>query len=160
MIDMQIKDKLRKDNAKFHVSILSFAGIELIVPQSEILSIESIYELETSNGNERHIGVIYKQGVKLPVYCFSKSMDLYRSLPEDRFQCVVLKHDELMISLLCFEITNAVISDIEFQKLPICMNNNIIPLTHLCLYKGTDNVRKLGMVTSTVCLNEYINKLN
>jgi len=160
MIDMQFKNKLRRDNAKFHVSILSFAGIELIVPQSEILSIESIYELETSNGNERHIGMIHKQGMKLPVYCFSKSMDLYRSLPEDRFQCVVLKHDELIFSLLCYEITNAEISDIEFHNLPVCMDNNIIPLTHLCLYKGTDSVRKLGMVTSTARLNEYINKLN
>jgi len=159
MIDMQFKNKLRRDDAKFHVSILSFAGIELIVPQSEILSIESIYELETNHGNERHIGVIHKQDIKLPVYCFSKSMDIYKSLPEDRFQCVVLKHDEVMFSLLCYEITNAVISDIEFHNIPICMNNNLIPLTHLCMYKGADGARKLGMVTSTVCLNEYINKL-
>jgi len=159
MIDMQFKNKLRREDEKFHVSILSFAGIELIVPQSEIASIESIYELETNQGSEKYLGVIHKQGVKLPVYCFSKSMDIYRSLPQDRFQCVVLRHDDLMFALLCFEITNAVISDIEFHNLPICMNNNIVPLTHLCLYKDAESARKIGMVTNAVCLNEYINKL-
>ncbi|MCW9046745.1 MAG: hypothetical protein OQK46_01595 [Gammaproteobacteria bacterium] len=140
---------------------MSFAGIKLIVPQSEILSIESIYELESNEDNDNnYIGVIYRQGIKLPVYCFSKSMEIYKSLPEDRFQCVVLQHENIMFSLLCYEISNAIISEIEFHNLPICMNNQRIPLTHLCLYKDAENINKLGMVTSTVCLNEYINKLN
>lgn len=159
MTDFQFKNKSQRDDARYHVSMLSFAGIKLIVPQSEILSIESIYELESNEDNENHIGVIYKQGIKLPVYCFSKSMEIYKSLPEDRFQCVVLQHENIMFSLLCNEITNAVISEIEFHKLPICMNNNRVPLTHLCLYKDADNMHKLGMVTNTIRLNEYINKL-
>lgn len=159
MIDMHYKNKLRKTDDKYHVSILSFSGIELIVPQCEILSIESIYELESNQGNEKHVGIIYKQGIKLPVYCFSNTMNINQSLPEDRFQCVVLKHEEIMFSLLCYEITNSVISDIEFHDLPICMNNNLIPLTHLCLYEVAGGTRKMGMVTSVVCLNNYINKL-
>jgi len=160
MIDSPFKNKLLRDDAGYHVSTLSFAGIELIVPQSEVLSIESIYELESNEDNENYIGVIHKQGIKLPVYCFSRSMDIYKSLPEDRFQCVVLRHEEFLFSLLCNEMTNTVINEIEFHNLPKCMNNSLIPLTHLCVYKGADNMRKLGMVTNAVCLNEYINKLN
>jgi len=141
----------------YHVSRLSFGGIEIIMPQTEIVSIESVYELERDKENKKYLGLIYKQGVKVPVYCFSAEMKVLTYLPEDRFQCVVIRSETGDFAVLCNEIKNVVLSDIRFEPIPKCMENASVPLTHLCLYKENENGMKVGLVTNAACLNEYIN---
>lgn len=145
-----------KSEATYHVSKLSFGGIEIIMPQSEIVSIESIYELERGKDNKKYLGLIYRQGAKVPVYCFSEKMNVLSYLPDDRFQCVVIRGDQGDFAVLCHEIKNAVLTDIYFESIPPCMDNGLIPLTHFSLYRDAENCMKVGLVTNAACLKAYI----
>lgn len=160
MFDKNISELTQDVDQQYHVSKLFFDGVELLMPQNEIFSIESIYELELEpvQENRKHIGVIYRQGVKLPVYGFSGMMDILKSVPEDRFQCVVIRHLQSNFAILCNEIINVTLDEIDFQDIPDCMSHGLIPLTHLCLYKEKDNHLKLGLVTNADCLNKYISQ--
>ena len=55
MIDNDIKNKPLNADMAYHVSRLSFSGIEMLMPQSEIVSIESIYELERDKENKKYL---------------------------------------------------------------------------------------------------------
>ncbi len=158
MIGEMTSNRLLAPDEACYISKLSFSDIELLIPQNEILSIESIYELEDDTGKGGHIGVINKQGVKLPVYCFSDSMDIVDYLPEDRFQCVAVRHNQGDFALLCHEVVNIVLKGMDFKDIPGCMDNGLIPLTHLCLYQGDAGQTKLGLVTHADFLYKYISR--
>lgn len=160
MFEPKTENKILSPDAGYHVSKLSFGNIELLMPQSEILSIESIYELDSNKKNGKYIGEIYRQGIKLPVYCFSDSMEILNYLPEDRFKCVVISHSQSDFAILCNDITNIILSDISLQNVPVCMISDVMPFTHLCLYKETYHIHKLSLVTNANCLNKYINQKN
>lgn len=143
-------------DAAYYVSKLLFGAVEVIIPQDEVVSIESISELNSDIKNKRYIGEIYKQKVMVPVYCFSDAMEILSHVPEDRSKCVVIRHRDGYFSILCEDVTNVVLSDMRLQTVPACMHSRIMPLTHLCLYKEAGNLLKLGLVTNAECLNEYI----
>jgi len=157
MFDNKGNNSPLNSNMAYHVSRLSFGGIEILMPQSDIVSIESIYELDRDKDNNKYLGLIYKQGTKIPVYCFSETMNVLTYLPEDRFQCVVVRSEYGDFAVLCNEIKNVVLSDIRFEPIPQCMDNGVVPLTHLCLYRENESGMKLGLVTNAACLNAYIN---
>lgn len=158
MLNHEIKNQTVNSGAAYHVSKLLLGAIEVIIPQHEVVSVESVYELSPGNNNQKYVGEIYKQWGKLPVYCFSDSMEMLTRIPEDRSKCVVIRHSDGDFSILCQDIQNVVLSEMRLQTVPACMDNRTMPLTHLCLYKEADNLLKLGLVTNAACLNKYIKK--
>ena len=160
MFGPETENKVLGSDDAYHISKLSFGGIELLMPQNEILSIESVYELDSNIKDGKHIGEIYKQGYKLQVYCFSDSMEILKKLPKDRIKCVVIRHSHSGFAILCNDINNIILSDISIQNIPICMNSDLMPFSHLCLYKEDDHISKLGLVTNAICLNKYIDQKN
>ena len=155
MFNLESKQQMVNSGTAYHVSKLLFGGIEVIIPQDEVVSIESVYELKPGIESKRYIGEIYKQRAKVPVYCFSDSMEILTHAPGDRSKCVVIRHIDGDFSILCHDIQNVVFSDMRLQAVPSCMKKPVMPLTHLCLYKEVGFL-KLGLVTNAVCLNEYI----
>lgn len=155
MFNLESKQQMVNPGTAYHVSKLLFGGIEVIIPQDEVVSIESVYELKPVIESKRYIGEIYKQKAKVPVYCFSDSMEILTHAPEDRPKCVVIRHIDGDFSVLCHDIQNVVFSDMRLQAVPSCMKKPVMPLTHLCLYKEAGFL-KLGLVTNAACLNEYI----
>ncbi len=147
-------------NNQYYISILAFDDIEILLPQSDISSIESIYEFEKSAYKAKHLGHILNRSKKVPVYSFSSSLDLIKAYPGTRRpQCAILKHSYGEFAILCQDIRNAVLNNIHFQNIPECMNNNKIPLTHLCLYQESDDKQKVGMVSNADALYNYIEKI-
>ena len=141
----------------YHVSRISFGGIDILMPQSEIVSTESVYELERGQGNHKYLGVINKQGAKIPVYCFSETMNVLTYLPEDRLQCVVISSKQGNYGVLCHDINNITLNDIKIEPIPQCMNNAVVPITHLCIYKEMMGETRLGLITNSDIFNNYIN---
>lgn len=156
MFEYQTKSQNISSGAAYHVSKLLFDTVEIIIPQDEVVSIESIHELNPTDSNKRIIGKIYKQNITVPVYCFSDSMEILASAPEDRSKCIVIRHGDEDFSLLCQDIQNVVLNDMRLQTVPPCMNGRNMPVTHLCLYKEVVNLLNLGLVTNASCLYEYI----
>ena len=160
MFGVASENKVLTSDAEYHVSKLSFGGIELLMPQNEILSIESVYELDSNNKEGKQIGEIDKYGCKMQVFCFSESMEVLNKIPKDRIKCVVIKHSHSNFAILCNDIDNIILRDISLHNIPICMNNDFMPFSHLCLYNDSDHIHKLALVTNAVCLNKYIDQKN
>jgi len=142
----------------YHISKLYFGDIEIMIPQNEVVSIESIYELDTASTDSKYLGIIYRQGKKLPVYCFSGDMEILDYLPEGSSQCVIIRHQQGDYAVLCHDIKNIVLNDLNIQALPLCMRTKNMPLTHLCLYKEASMSMKMGLITNTDQLANYISQ--
>jgi len=159
MLDSQKKTHALNSDAAYHVSKLLLGDVEVIIPQQEVVSIESIHQLKPADINKKYIGKIYKRHIIVPVYYLSDSMEILHGATNERSKCVVIKHHDGDFSVLCQDIQNVVLSDMRLQTLPQCMNSRAMPLTHLCLYKDTEKSLKLGLVTDAECLNKYIKSL-
>ncbi|VAW64530.1 hypothetical protein MNBD_GAMMA09-927 [hydrothermal vent metagenome] len=159
MLDSNNNQPVSQNN-QYYISILAFDDIEILLPQSDISSIESIYEFEKSAHKAKHLGHILNRNKKVPVYSFSSSLDLIKAYPGTRRpQCAILKHSYGEFAILCQDIRNTILSNIHFQNIPECMNNNKIPLTHLCLYQETNDRQKVGMVSNADALYNYIKNI-
>ncbi len=147
-----------KENV-FYISLLVFAGKELIMPQSDIVSVESIYELSKDTPNSLCLGHIVFRGNRVPVYSLSGAFDLMTDIPDNRVQCVIMQHENGELALLCEQIRNTKLHDIQFDEIPACMNHAAMPLTHLAIYQAIDNTQRLGLVTNADCMADYINTM-
>ena len=157
MTSADLQNEMAGTELVYHVARISFGGIDILMPQSEIVSIESVYELERGQSNQKYLGVIHKQGAKVPVYCFSETMNVLTYLPEDRLQCVVISSKQGNYAVLCQDINNITLNDIQIEPIPQCMNNGVVPITHLCIYKEMMGETRLGLITNSEIFNTYIN---
>ena len=160
MLDLD-KNQPVPQEKQYYISVLSFDGIDILLPQNEISSVESIYEFEKSTQNEKHQGYILNRGEDIAVYGFSSSLELISSYagsgrPQ---QCIILNHSYGKFAILCQDIRNMIISNIHFQLIPECMNSGQTPLTHICLYQEANNNQKVGMVSNADALFNYIRQV-
>lgn len=157
MTSVDLQNEMTGAELVYHVSRISFGGIDILMPQSEIVSIESVFELERGQNNQKYLGIIYKHGEKIPVYCFSETMNVLTYLPQDRLQCVIISSKQGDYAVLCHDINNITLNDIQIEPIPQCMNNGIVPITHLCIYKEMMGETRLGLITNSEIFNNYIN---
>ena len=142
--------------ASYHISKLCFAGIELLIPQSDVFSIESVYELITADNHQGCVGYIQQQADMIPVYCMAAELEFLDEAPENRTQCVVLHHMGKAYSILCEEIKNIQLSDINFEAVPACILHPGMPLSHLAIYSESEQGQKLGLVSNADLLGQYM----
>lgn len=147
--------------ALYHVSRLKIAESELLLPQTDVMSIESVYEINHSSELKTAAGSIYRQGSVIDVFCLSPSLDLLQEIPESYTQCVIMSESEGVYALLCQEVRNLELDDIHFEPLPVCMNHSNMPLTHLAVYgeSESESQDRLGLVTHSELLKHYIDHL-
>ena len=140
----------------YHLAKLIIEDSIIFLPQTNIKSVESVYELTTDNECKGNIGVLSKSGEKIPVYSLSSSLDVMNSVPEKRTQCVVIQHDTGDYAILCSDTKYVIMSDAKFQDIPVTMKTKNMPLRYLCLFRNREAELKLGMVTDSECLKKYI----
>lgn len=145
----------------YHVSRLKIGDSELLLPQTDVISIESIYELNHSSETKTAAGSIYRQGRVIDVYCLTASLELVQDIPESYTQCAVISEPKGVYALLCQEVRNLQLSDIHFEPLPVCMSHSGMPLTHLAVYgdSESDGRARLGVVSHAEMLKHYIDHL-
>lgn len=153
--ESQLQHATQNDSA-YYISLLGFAGKQLMIPQADVISVESIYELSPDAPNSLCLGHIIFRGNRVPVYSFSSAFELMGSVPENRVQCVILQHETGEFALLCENIQNIQLVDIRFEEIPACMNHPAMPLTHLSIYQTADHSQKLGLVSNADRLAQYI----
>lgn len=140
----------------YHVSKLYFSGLELMIPQDDVVSVDSVFELVRSRENQKPIGHLIHQGSRMPVYCMSASLDILSFVPEAHTHCIVLRHSQGEFALLCQDIKNFDLSDIIFEKLPACMVHEDMPISHLSIYKDHNGRKNLGLVSNADLLAHVI----
>lgn len=158
MLELE-QQTIQQDEQLYHISRLNFDGLELLVPQDDVVSVESVYELNTKTDQHKYLGYIPFQGTRIPVYSLNTSLQLMPFVADNRSQCVVLKYSGGWFALLCQEISNFQLSDIRFEALPACMQHSAMPLTHLALYRNSATDAQLGLVTNADIIMNYLEQL-
>lgn len=145
-------------DALYHVSRLSIGKTDILLPQGNVVSIESVYELHNENSDLSTVGSLYLHGRAIKVYCLSPDMKILTSIPPGYSQCVVIRDNSIEFALLCEHIKNMQLTKIRFEAVPHCMLTNQMPWSHLSLYSDnlSEQKMKLGLVTHAELLDDYI----
>ena len=134
---------------------LTLGSAEMLLPQKEIKTFESVQEIDKNQPGTNSLGWISYMGDKIPVYSFDENLEVIRKNESKNAICVILNHMD--IAILCDDIK--VFNQIIMSRLdlPLCMSRSHTPVGSFCLYSTGDNV-KLGMVYSAKSLKNYVSK--
>ncbi|MCW8956641.1 MAG: chemotaxis protein CheW [Gammaproteobacteria bacterium] len=129
---------------------------EFLIDQDEVMTFESIPELDGRNKPKHSLGTFKVNGQDTPVFCLSDGLELLDHIPEDRETCVVLRKDKRMIGLICSEYKPLEYIMFKIQNLPECMSHNKTPISALCIYQLKDGVPVIGKMLTADVIDTYI----
>lgn len=133
-------------------AVLSFDGRHLLLPQTEIRSLEPLLDVQASLVEfPGSIGAILFEGERWPVYGVNRELALLDVSPPNRRVCVMLSLGEGYLGLLCDQIAPFGSSDPALQPLPACMARPDSPVYALVVYEG-----EIGIVTTTARLWAFL----
>jgi len=114
-----------------HFAVLSIDGLNLLLPQQDIHTVEPVLDLEPATSEGVQVGWISRDQERWPVYCLSADLEPMRELPIERRVCVILDHDELGFGLACEQMTTLQQAHLSFFAVPECMRMPGSPLRAL-----------------------------
>lgn len=136
-------------------ALIKIDGLNLLLPQGEIRTLESIAELDTAAAPALHsVGwVVYAQK-HWPVYCLSGELSLMSRVPAERRACAMMAMGAGYIGILCDDMI--ILNDFIAQRheLPVTMRLADTPILHLVAYE-----RDIACVSNANKLTAYINQL-
>ena len=124
---------------------LSFGGLDLLVNQSEVLSIESCNNIDREYPLSGALGWLTVENAKIPVYSLSDQLAVETTISESKTICAILKDENSCISLLCTDTGSFKQPIVKMLPMPQCMQLVSSPIESLCLCKN-----KAGPVISFV----------
>jgi hypothetical protein len=120
-------------------------GLDLFIPQDDVLSVEIIADLELEQTEIGSIGWFgqHGHGDDAPVFCITGNFELLElnELPESREYFVLLKsldNDTLPLGLTCDELEdmNVQKEHLYIQSVPAIMRTPRSPISELLIYQG------------------------
>ncbi len=135
-------------------ALLKINGLNLLLPQGEIRSLESASDIDISAPALQSAGWISYKLKRWPVYCLSDEMKLMPVAPSERRACAMLEMGAGYIGILCDDIV--VLKDFATQQyeLPEAMKLPDTPIQYLVNYE-----QGIACVTNTKKLTSYIERL-
>jgi len=102
-------------------TILSFAGLDLVVAPGDLRLIETVADLVRRSPPANGVGWISAFDQTWPVYALSFDLQPLAELPEDRRMCALLGHASGIYGLLCSDIRVMREAGSPFHPLPAAM---------------------------------------
>ena len=123
------------DQATNKVVVLAIDGLNLIVPQADIRTVESIADVAVVDKMPKSVGWINYRGQLWPVVCLSHELLLLDAIPASRRACVMLAFDGNYLGLLCDDAK--VLANFSQQNfaVPVSMRTHESPITGLIHYQ-------------------------
>lgn len=140
----------------FNAMSIRIDNAEFLVTQDEVVTFESIPELNSSNKSSHSLGTISVDGQDTQVYGLSGELEFIEHIPDGRDTCVVLRKGNQMIGLICNEFKALELTMFNVQKLPECMSHNKSPIGALCVYQLKDGLPAIGKVLTADAISAYI----
>lgn len=128
---------------------LSLGDRALLLPQSEIRSLESALDVRTEAPPANGVGWLSFENNDWPVYGFDKGLNPLSKLPSNQRCCALLSLEDGYFGLLCTNVATVAGSDLRVQSLPAAMSMPGSPLSGLAIYG--DGV---AVVSTTAALAE------
>ena len=135
-------------------ALIKIDGLNMLLPQGEIRTLESIAELDTAAPALHSAGwVVYAQK-RWPVYCLSEELSLMSLVPAERRACAIMAMGAGYIGILCDDMT--ILNDFIAQRheVPVAMRLADTPILHLVAY-----AQGIACVSNANKLTTYINQL-
>ena len=102
-------------------AVLSLEGLNLLLPQEDVHSVEPILDVEPATNQRTAASWVDQAQERWPIYCLSPELDTMRDLPVERRVCVLLDRDEVGFGLAVEQVTALQQGQLRFFSLPICM---------------------------------------
>lgn len=121
---------------------LVFDGLNLFIPQQDVLSVEIIADLERASTEMGAVGWFgqHGHGQNSPVFCLSEDLLLLTEMPPQREFFILLKpahEDELPLGITCDQVEDLNVrhEHLYIQDIPTIMHTHNNPVSKLLIYK-------------------------
>lgn len=137
------------------LALLEFDDVILGIPQDQVLTIESLKQINTLQSTDKSSGTLPFSSAELPVYTLDRDLTLMPQPAIDNRFCIALKHPDAneYFALTCDAVNQFFIEDnTGISAMPSLMNNPDSPVVGLI--KKED---RLVLMTSAESMRSYIN---
>jgi hypothetical protein len=114
-----------------HFACLTFAGIQLLIPQIEVYSLEPTVDM-TPVMTDNSVGQLEQGRALWTMYALSSDLQLLSHCPDNYHIAVLMKHQPLF-GLVCEQIVSISRKELSIHALPTAMRNPNSPLLALAL---------------------------
>jgi len=137
-----------------NMALIIFGGVNLLIPQKAVVTIEMIENIETEVSVTGAIGTLKATEGEWPVFAlgadFKPQLDCP---PESRYCVAVSQPGKAAFSIVCEEVGSVVVEhESELKPLHACMRNKINPIASLMYKDG-----KLMLVSDLESMQNYLN---
>lgn len=116
-----------------HFAVLSFDGLQLLIPQNDIYSLEPIADITPSVADNGSLGQL-KQGSQVwSLYALSSDLTVLTSRPDNYRIVILMKNIQPAFGLLCEQVNTIESNQIRIHPMPPAMNCKDSPLLALAL---------------------------
>lgn len=137
---------------------LSTESMNILIPRTDIISVESKQAIENSDPTSLSYEYIQYKDSRIPVYSLSDRLEVGNRLPDDNSIFAILKYYDSYISLACIEVSAFREQIIKNQPLPECLQVTPGPIESLCLYNN-NNSRDVIFIVSAKSLARFIDEM-
>lgn len=135
-------------------ALLKINGLNLLLPQSEIRTLESVSDMDSASPVLHSAGWITYSHKRWPVYCLSEDLSLMAKVPVERRACAMLAMGSGYIGVMCDDMI--ILKDFTppRHELPDAMRLPQTPIEYLVSYD-----QRIACVSSANRLTAYIEQL-
>ena len=137
------------------IAVMVIDGARFVVSQNEIVSLESVLDMDTGVSGHNSVGRLAFRGEVWEAFCLSKDMQLLADIPFSRKVCVLLKTSQARVGVLCDSVQAIDYAQFGWHPLPECMRTPGSPLVGLALSRDTEMQLQLGFIVTADSLMRY-----
>jgi len=135
-------------------ALLKIDGLNLLLPQAEIRTLESATDVDTAAPALHSTGWIAYAQKRWPVYCLSDELSLLAAVPPERRACALLAMGSGYIGIMCDDMMILKNFAAQRHELPYAMRLPQTPLLYLVAYE-----QGIACVSNAMQLTAYIEQL-
>lgn len=141
--------------ASTSAALLKIDSLNLLLPQADIRTLESVSDMDTANPLWKSTGWISVRQQRWPVYCLSDELELLHEVPPGRRACAMIAGESGYLGLLCDDVS--IIKDFKSDsfELPAAMR---LPDTPVLQIAQLDH--GIACISNAQHLSAYIAKIS
>lgn len=135
-------------------AILKIGVLNLLLPQSDIRTLESATDIDTTTTVLHSVGWITYTQKRWPVYCLSDELTLMAAAPRERRACAMLAMGAGYLGLMCDDMIMQKNFAAQRYELPAAMRLPDSPILHLVDYE-----QGIACASNALRMTAYIEQL-
>jgi hypothetical protein len=135
-------------------AILKIGGLKLLLPQSDIRTLESATDIDASATVLHSVGWVTYAQKRWPVYCLSDELRLMAAAPPERRACAMLAMGAGYLGLMCDDMIMQKNYATKHYELPVAMRLPDTPILHFVDYE-----QGIACASNAMRLTAYIEQL-